>query len=588
MTKIKNLVKMATLLAFFGLPLPAFCQLLILAPNEFIEELELLEHFKNYSGRPTTLLSLAQVYNSFPGYADEAEKVKRCIAYYQKNNHIQYVLLVGDVDQFPVRWRWWGLPGQEGWGVSDLYYADLYEHGTTTFDDWDSNNNGLYGESEFSPDGTINNDHIDFLPDVSVGRIPASTEQEVTVYVRKVIMYELKTVPWASWFKTAGLYTGTWPASYNNVAKDTVAKHLSNQGFSTFYKRYTDWTQTPAQPPPNVPNAIITDFNSGVGFANYIGHGNTGGWYCVGFGTTQLASLTNSLKLPIVLAGSCDTGGFAWLARAGPYKDTKGQGHRGTIYGETLDPGAYPHVNLPKPACVQDGQVVYGGVTYQFDPECFAESFVFGNPIGSTGAVAYLAERSGGQRFVVDLDKFFFKAYDAGGHRVLGDMWKYMIEKYYDWHKLAGANSWPCQPSDWEKGHVFDEPQKLILFGDPSLMVGGAFTLTTSGTVYDYMSGPWWSAPWYSGFRYRITGDITVPAGKTLTAQPLTSVLFENGKKLTAMGAGTNEGFVINATQVMPVCLMAAAANPQSQQVVYGIKLKGQLRVRNGGEIKLY
>ena len=74
-----------------------------------------------------------------------------------------------------------------------MYYADLFKTGTSTFDDWDENGNGLYGEIEFQPDGTINNDNIDFIPDVAVGRIPASDENEVGAYVEKIIRYETRT-----------------------------------------------------------------------------------------------------------------------------------------------------------------------------------------------------------------------------------------------------------------------------------------------------------------------------------------------------------------------------------------------------------
>lgn len=577
----KVLISLILVLLFF--PCIAASQLLILAPDEFIDELEPLRRFKNFSLRSTTLLSLNQIYIDFPGYADEAEQVKKCIEHYERTRGVQYVLLVGDVDKFPVRWRWWGLPGQDGWAISDLYFADLYENGTKTFDDWDSNNNGLYGEIEFSPDGTINNDHIDFHPDVSVGRIPASTEQEVAAFVNKVLTYELKTVPWANWFKTTGLYTGTWPASFVNVAKDEIAVYLSNQGFTNITKRYTDWTQNPPQPPPGVPNVIISDLNSGVGFANYLGHGNIWGWACLGFGTAQLSSLNNANVLPVAFSGSCETGLIAYLVPGDPYKDVNGVGHWGINNGESLNIGSYPHASLPKPACIQDGQVIHNNITYKFDIACFAESFVFGDPIGSSGAIAYLGERSGAQRFVVDLDKFFFKAYDDGKFRVLGDMWKYMIEEYYDWHHLENANSWPNQPSDWEKGHVFDEPQKLLLFGDPSLRIGGAFTTALSGNVSNNVNGP------LMGYhRYRITGNVTVPSGQTLSADSTVSILFESGRKITAMDANPNKGFIVHPGTGMSMYFLSIPPNPMANSIVRGAKITGQLKMRNGGEIKFY
>ena len=287
-------------LALLLFPVPAMAQdnagaasqykLLIIAPQEFMDELEPLKRFKDCSGRLTILLSLDEVYENFTG-ADNPEKIKRCIAHYEQSNGIEYVMLVGDVDKFPVRWRWWGwakrnpdgtiIPGkdQRGWAVSDLYYADLYKNGTKNFDDWDSNNNGLYGEIEFELDPescapncrTINNDHIDFLPDVAVGRVPASTPEEVTTYVNKVIAYELKTTPSDTWFKKAALYTGDWLGNGNDI-KDDVANYLINRGFKNrdIKKRYWDAQQTPAQRAAT----FVNDLNNGLGVVNYLGHGS--------------------------------------------------------------------------------------------------------------------------------------------------------------------------------------------------------------------------------------------------------------------------------------------------------------------------
>ena len=589
--------------------------LLIVAPDEFIDELKPLKRFKDASARPTLLLSLTQVYESFPG-VDEPEKVKRCIAHYEATNGMDYVMLVGDVDKFPVRWRWWGwakrnpdgtiIPGkdQRGWAVSDLYYADLYwidEQETKHFDDWNNNPgpaNDLYGEIVFSPDGTINNDNIDFLPDVAVGRVPASTPAEVTAYVNKVIAYEMATFPTATWFKKAALYTGC-ADSWDNWNKDKVGESLSSSGFTLLQTsadqriRYGHWldpcppTPTPCcEPPLNMPQTIVNDLNSGVGFANYIGHGNSGSWGCVGFGTTQLGQLSNSGELPVAFAVACDTGMFAHLVPGQHYIDTNNVEHCGITKGETLTYGAYPYVALPRPNPLQQGQVVCNSVSYGFDIDCFAETFIFGNPTGPTGAIAYLGARSGGRQWARMLDQYFFEAYDIGGHRILGDMWKYMIEEYYDYYDLASANTWPHTLADWDWGHRFDEPQKLIVFGDPSLVVGGAFTLPVSGNVYDWMPG--WIAPWLSFFRYRMVGDVTVPEGETLTAQPYASILFEDGRKITAIGTGPNEGLIVNATSDLPVYFMSMAADPQSERVVHGMIVRGQLRLRNGGELRLH
>jgi len=620
----KNTLIKAILLAVF-LSSPAISQdeLLIIAPDEFIDELLPLMRFKEASARPTVLLRLSQVYNlNFQG--DEPEQIKRCIAHYEQALGIDHVLLVGDVDKFPVRWRWWGRPDEEYWGASDLYYADLYENGTKNFDDWDDNNNGLYGEIEFAPDGTINNDEIDFLPDVSVGRIPASEPNEVTAYVNKVIAYELKTTPSDAWFKTAALYTGCWNV-WDNWNKDKVGDSLENRGFNVLETsdvnsiRYGHWDPcpTPNEPdkmccsePCDMPETVINDMNSGLGFANYLGHGNAGGWAELGFSINDLTRLTNSGMLPIAFGAACDTGRFAWQARFHPYVDANGQEHCGTANGESLPPGPYPHWSLPRPHPVQFDAPPVGDANGRincplpgdlcpidpgcncrrclcyncpYDPHCFAENLLFGNPIGSgNGAIAYLGERTGGRSFVRMLDRYFFEAYDTGGLEVLGQMWQYMIEEYYIYYDLANANTWPHQPADWEWGHKFDEPQKLILFGDPSLIVGGAFRTALCGNVYDGNGGPL-----QSNSRYRLNCNVTVPAGQKLTANPGAPVAFESGKKITAIDANPSNGLVVNGTVAQPVCLLSENVNPQAPGI-HGVRVRGQIRVRNGGEIKLY
>lgn len=615
----KNILILATLLTLLS-PMPVLCQdkSLVIAPDVFIDELKPLKRFKDATVRPTTLLSLNDVYKNFNG-VDKPEQIKRCIAHHEDEHGVRFVMLVGDVDQFPVRWRWWGYVGrnpdgtlaynkegdQRGWAVSDLYYADLYKNGTTTFDDWDSNNNGLYGEIEFEPDPidcffdcrTINNDNIDFLPDVSVGRIPASTEAEVTAYVNKVIAYETATTPSETWFKTVGLYTGCWISTADDT-KDEIGTFLTSKGFTVLPSsesqriRYGHWHDPcppdPApccEPPLNMPGTIVSDFDSGLGFANYLGHGNIWGWACLGFGTAQLNNLNNSGKLPVAFGGACDTGMFARMARGDHYIDTNNVKH---CKGEAIN-DLYPYVNLPRPNPLQKGKIDCDGETHDLDKNCFAENllFGFGNASGQTpssnGAIAYLGARSGGQWGMPFLDKFFFQAY-KNGNEILGDMWKEMVKDYYWDRKLDQSSTWVTR-DDWSKGHGFDEPQKLILFGDPSLLVGGAFRINRCGTVYDgeFTGGP------LSGYtRYRVECDVTVPLGEKLTIYPHASILFDNGKKITAEATGLDEGLVMNGASDMPINFLSLAPEPQSEHAVQGMKLTGQLRIRNGGQIKLY
>jgi hypothetical protein len=454
-------------------------ELLVLAHKDFCQALEPLKDHKEYTGMNTYIQSWQSLDESFYFDGDdEPERIKMGIATYERYCDTEYVMLVGDIDKFPARYRFvtfdntpsWGVPG---WGVTDLYYTDLYEHGTTAFDDWDDNRNGLYGEIvQWSSGGLVNEDDIDFLPEVAVGRVPASTVSEVTRYVNKVIRYELNTLPSDPWFRTAGLYTGNFTIQCNDFCSFRIRDSLTHQNF-TFEESY--WNFILDKPPANVTQEIINDMNTGVGFVNYCGHGWTdgSGWACVGLSSDTLSGLTNSDRLPIVFAAACDTGGYAYQAPWGPYQDVTYFAHCGADEGfgnATIEPCEYPYVDVPRPAPLQ-GNMVDGvfcsttNKTYYFDRSCIAETFISGHHTGSpgSGAIAYLGGVSGMQPQALYLATYFFQAYDEGNCRVLGDMWKYMIEEYYDHYDLA----------DSRNRLTFHQPQNLHLFGDPSLRVGG-------------------------------------------------------------------------------------------------------------------
>lgn len=562
---------------------PASAQngILILAPNDFVDELQPLLRFKLASGRPTWLVSLEALYQVYSG-ADTPEQIKRCIADYEHNHGVRYVLLVGDADRFPVRFHYWGLPGQLNYAASDLYYADLYGEGGA-FDDWDDNNNGRYGEVLFAPEGNINHDRINYWPDVAVGRIAASTGDELAAYVATVIAYETGTTPNDTWFRKAYLYTGSANQSdpadppVNNNYKDTIAGLLANKGV-TSTKRY--WNVPLQQPPPNMPQQAIMDINSGAGFVNYIGHGDWNGWSCIGLWAWELNALLNTGTWPIMFAAACNTGEFVYMAPYGPYIDVNGVEHRGTTNGEVIT-GA-----IPMPAPLQDDAdhgTWFGGTFYAYDRGCLGEFLLssYGAPPGSSGAIAYLGERSGGQALANDLDQFFFEAYDWGGKEVLGDMWRFMMEQYYNVWDIGASSTWSHPPSGWWWGHVFTEPQKMIFFGDPSVIVGGAYRNAVCGMVYDGSGGPL-----ASGTRYRATCDITIPAFTKLTVNPGASLLFAGTNRVSALDSGSANGLVVNGSSQSPAYLMSSHQWGWAGQAVRGIRVNGQMRVRNGGAVR--
>jgi hypothetical protein len=424
--------------------------LLVLSDEAFLDALKPLKEHKDYSGINTYVQSWQSLNNSFSGW-DEPERIKKGLAAYETYCDIRYTMLVGDTDKFPVRYTMNDRYTPEAYNRSfysaDLYYADLYKPGKV-FDDWDSNNNGYFGELRGESIGgdPLNYDDVDLNPDIAVGRIPASTSSEVTTYVNKVIDYEYSAYK-SNWAKKALLTATTdWVSDACQSKEDIATNYLTEYDIQRLYQSGNPCVSTPELNATNI-NANI---NMGVGFVNYIGHGNRDGWAIPGgYTSTNLAGLTNTNMLPIAFASSCGTAGFSTEPPYHPYTDIYGSHHAGTEDGEV-----FSHVP-EQPAAIQ---VVD-------NPNCFAEDFLLKY---DTGGVGYIGCVTGAQPSSIDLDKLFFESLTYNWD-TLGGMWNFMVQRYYTTHIFPEI----IDPPDWTVLAAFHQPWKFHLFGDPSLRING-------------------------------------------------------------------------------------------------------------------
>lgn len=565
----KKIIFTAILITLFCVPqivISQYSRILIIAPNEFIDELEPLKQFKECSMRSTTLISLSDIYNntSYNGLRDNPEKVKKCIADYNKNYGVNYVLLVGDCDKFPVRYC---RAINTEWGTkyypADLYYADIYKSDGTTFDNWNSGSpNGWLGEIDFKGFGEkninkLNIDNLNLYPDVSVGRVLASTEAEVKTYVKKVINYELMAP--GNWFKKAlWLVDGDFGTPPNKDRLDTYMTSFS------IIKPYTDplWGVHATNHISRDERArrINNHINSGVGFVNYFGHGCRFSWSWVydQYGTfDDMGSLTNKNMLPIVFAVSCYTGRFHFdqcISACTP--NDKYMAVNDIVWTNTNKVATRPEPRAVQPAL--------------YDRESLAEEFTVKR---STGGIAYIGCASKNEWGGQDLDKYFFEAYKVKSKPLtLGQMWDHARTQFISNIDLTSYFAYL---------HLY----KVNMFGDPSLIVGGAYTNNISGNISNSIG-----TDLFGYYRYRVTGNLTIPQGHALNADSSMSFLFNNGKKITALDPNVNKGLIIRAMPGMSICLLALNPNANSDKIAHSIKIekRGELKMRNGGEIKFY
>lgn len=443
-------------------------RLLILADQDDQEALLPLKEHKDWSGMPTYIQSwqnLAQAYKLYG--LDVPEQIKRGIAHYDKISGADYVMLVGDADTFPMRYTLTDRGTAEAYNTAfysgDLYYADLYEADHNTIETWDADQDGYYGELYGEThSGTVNIDQVDLVPDIAVGRVPANTTVEISNYVQKVITYELNAYK-AGWANQAlAVTTEDWMNDYCQDTETILSSFLNGYGATRLYRPTTGTTCPTTNPPSstNINNAI----NLGTGFTMYMGHGADYGWQIPTdeYRYEDLPGLTNTSMPTIMFGMACSTAHYTTDPPYAPYTDVNGTHHIGTNSGEVFT--AIP----PQPAFLQ---VVD-------NPRSFAEAVLVES---LQGAVAYVGGVTGSQPVGRDLIKSFFEGRKMGALTV-GQMWNYMVNRYYQLHPIPASIASP----DWYVVATAHQPWKFHLMGDPSLRIYGVSYIEKADFVGSY------------------------------------------------------------------------------------------------------
>ncbi len=299
-------------------------QFVVIGPNSFSSQITPLVTHKIGRGISSIFVSLENIYAGtyFPATGrDNQEKIK----YFIKNAIESWltgnILLVGGSSYVPVRETHVYLDGDDEVFVSDLYYADIYNK-TGAFCSWDSNDNNIFGEYNWQG----RTDQVDLHPDVYLARLAATSGSQVTAVVNKIKTYENTPGYQQSWFTNLVVVGGDSFEDNNAVLEGEYANTKVTEvmtGFAVDKQWVTNGKLTSALP-TGVAN-IKTAINAGCGFVDFSGHGNTGIWAthphenfgqwvptpAGGIRSSDITSLSNGNKLPIVTVEACSTAKFA-------------------------------------------------------------------------------------------------------------------------------------------------------------------------------------------------------------------------------------------------------------------------------------
>lgn len=423
-------------------------ELLIVTPAEFLEPMRKLADWKTATGISARILTLEDVDRICKG-RDAPERIKTCLALYEKQSGIRYAMLVGDGDKFPIRWTQADIVGptvgNTAYYPADLYYADLYTK-DGAFDEWDSNGNGLFGEigGEIRS-GPLNIDSVDLNPDIAVGRAPVSTLTEALQYADKVIGYESGAYGAAWAHRLLAISSGGYLPDDCQRQEDMLTLIPGAWEVVKIYYAGNPCRKTSELTADN----IITELNNGVGLVSFLGHGDMDVWFDA-VTIKDFARVENAARLPVIFSGGCGTATFTAGPPGGPYEDVNGVHHIGGSAGEIFD--SIP----PAPAPLQRAD----------NAEGMMEFSLVQTP---SGVVIYVGAITGSQfPAMFDVNEFFFEGIVRAGPRV-GDAWNYAIRKYYEVHLFEKE----YDHVDWYVLADFHQVWKFMLFGDPSLRIGG-------------------------------------------------------------------------------------------------------------------
>ena len=174
---------------------------------------------------------------------------------------------------------------------------------------------------EFPTDSWYADLDDDGVPDVSIGRLPADSPQELAVMVHKVICYEAAALP-GPWRQRVSLIAGIGGfGPLLDPVVELATKKFVTDGIPPEYETsmtYGNWRSPYCPNPHQFHEETVKRFNEGCLFWVYIGHGYPyqldrvrmpGRSHHI-LSVADIAKLDNSQGLPVAIFLACYTGAY--------------------------------------------------------------------------------------------------------------------------------------------------------------------------------------------------------------------------------------------------------------------------------------
>jgi len=228
-----------------------------------------LVSWKTSVGFSVNVVTNTWIANNYSG-SDLPQKIRNFLIDKYSEWGIEYVLLVGDITDIPMRTCYPKANSSTDATPTDYYYADLTGN-------WNSDGDGRYGE--------YGQDNVDWIPEVIVGRIPWSDVSTVSQICQKLVNFEGDKGSWKNDALLLGAMSNYANENNNGYARTDGASLMEihktliqNSGGSstTMYEKAGVSPNMNSCSAPLTHSNVISDWSSGqYGMVNWWAHGSS-------------------------------------------------------------------------------------------------------------------------------------------------------------------------------------------------------------------------------------------------------------------------------------------------------------------------
>lgn len=260
---------------------------LIIAPSILKNAAIALAQYRNDNGHKSEIITAEDIYAAFPSDMPRERAIRAFLihAYHHwPEPKLRYVLLIGDAILF-----------SDGTQISSEVLLPTFAI--------DVESVGLIPTDH--PYACVNGS--DAIPELSIGRLPVRSSEELTHVMNKIIQYEAsassKTVIFAN-----GDYV--MPGDeYSEIMSETIIQDFCKDLYNV-ERIYTTPVSDELSPYVGGPQQLMDLLDQGSSWCEYRGHGSGSDWAGL-LNTEDALNLSTNAPLPIVMSTSCYTASFA-------------------------------------------------------------------------------------------------------------------------------------------------------------------------------------------------------------------------------------------------------------------------------------